>query len=124
MEHILVVDDDPGIRQVVTMALRDDDYTVQEAANGLEALDRIAESPPALVLLDLQMPVMTGWQVLANLETQQIRVPVVIMTAAYRARAEAERLRAAGYLAKPFDLASLYAVVEQQHRTPNERERP
>jgi DNA-binding response OmpR family regulator len=110
-EHILVVDDDPGIRQVVTLALQEAAYRVQEAANGEDALAQIAADPPALVLLDLQMPVMSGWQLLAQLSDHGLQVPVVVMTAGQRARTEAARLGAAGYLAKPFDLATLATVV-------------
>src|SRR5581483_3296430 len=110
-QHILVVDDDQAIRQVITMILESEDYEVATAADGLEALDRIAEAPPAVVLLDLQMPVLTGWDVINRLRDAGTAVPVVVMTAGYRAQAEAAAHDAAGYLAKPFELDDVLSVV-------------
>lgn len=109
--HLLVVVDDAGIRDLITMALEDEGYAVSSASNGCEALHRINEQRPALVLLDLQMPVMSGWEVLQRVRDSHIDVPVVFMTAGYRAREEAERLGTDGYLAKPFDLDDLIRTV-------------
>ena len=108
---ILVVDDDPDIRDVVADTLRDDGYEVCTAADGREAMAHIREGRPRLVLLDLQMPSMTGWEVVERLRAEGIAVPVVFMTAGLRARAEAERHGVAGYLAKPFGLDDLTALV-------------
>ena len=109
--RVLIVDDDPAIRHAVAMMLEDEGYAVITAANGVEALDRIKESAPGLVLLDLQMPEMDGWQVQGRLRQIMPELPVVFMTAGYRARAEAERHAAAGYIAKPFDMDHLLDVV-------------
>jgi len=111
--HILIVDDDAGIRAMIEMVLQSEGFNVSTAADGREALDRIAENRPVLVLLDLQMPVMTGWETLSHLRDAQIDIPVVFMTAGYRAKAEAERCGADGYVAKPFELDTLLAVVER-----------
>lgn len=108
---ILVVDDDPGIRDVLAVLLSDEGYTVQTAANGLDALTSIHTWRPALILLDLQMPMMTGWEIVAQLRLLQVDIPVVFMTAGMSARAEAERHDVAGYLSKPFDLDDLLGVV-------------
>lgn len=110
-QHILVVDDDLAIRQAITMILESEDYEVATAADGVEALDRIAELRPAVVLLDLQMPVLTGWDVMTRLREEGATVPVVVMTAGYRAQAEAAAHKAAGYLAKPFELDDVLSVV-------------
>jgi two-component system, OmpR family, response regulator MprA len=110
-QHILIVDDDFAIRQAITMILESENYTVTSAADGVEALDRIAESKPAVVLLDLQMPVLTGWDVMARLRDAGSTVPVVVMTAGYRAQAEAAAHQAAGFLAKPFELDDVLSVV-------------
>lgn len=109
--HVLVVDDDAAIRSVIQITLADEGYRVTTATNGREALDRILKDRPAVVLLDLQMPVMDGWRLQASLHELGVNVPVVFMTAGYRARAEAERHQAAGYLAKPFDLDDLLRTV-------------
>lgn len=116
---IVVADDDPDIRRLVAEILRDEGYRVLVAANGQEALALVRARAPALVLLDLQMPLLNGWEVLEQLRREDIRVPVVFMTAAYRARVEAERHRVAGFLAKPFDVDDLLAVVAQ-HTAPAE----
>ena len=109
--HILVVDDDRAIRELVSTVLSEDGFAVATAANGREALARIAAHPPALVLLDLQLPIMSGWEVLVELRAAHVPVPVVFMTAGYRAKAEAERHGADGYVAKPFDVAEVLQVV-------------
>jgi CheY-like chemotaxis protein len=108
---VLVVDDDEGIREVVAMLLSDEGYIVQTASNGQEALSSIHTQRPALVLLDLQMPVMTGWQLVEQLRAFRLDVPVVFMSAGVRARSEAVQYSVAGYLAKPFDLDDLLGVV-------------
>jgi CheY-like chemotaxis protein len=111
--QVLVVDDDPAIRQVISWGLGDEGYTVATAANGREALEYLAAHQPHLILLDLQMPIMSGWELQAQLREQGVRVPVVFMTAGYRARAEAEQHQAAGYLGKPFDVSALLDTVER-----------
>jgi two-component system response regulator MprA len=111
---ILIVDDDPGVRQVLERVLRDEGFVVECAANGYQALDRIAAHPPDVVLLDLQMPVMSGWSVLRQLRRTCQQVPVVLMTAGYRAAGEAEQNDVAGFLAKPFD--NLEQIVEAVER--------
>jgi two-component system chemotaxis response regulator CheY len=108
-----VVDDDPDIRSVVEAILHGEGYRVTTAANGRQAWERIKEQQPDVVLLDLQMPVMTGWELVNLLRSEHVEIPVIFMTAGYRAKAEAERYRVAGHLAKPFDLDDLLAIVEQ-----------
>lgn len=108
---VLVVDDDPGIREFIRVALQGEGYRVVTAPNGLRALEAMAERPPAVVLVDLMMPVMDGWQFHARVRETNPEVPVVFMTAGARARAEAEAHRAAGHLSKPFDLDDLIDTV-------------
>jgi CheY-like chemotaxis protein len=109
--HILVVDDTPTICSLVALILEEEGYQVTTAGNGQEALARIREQAPDLILLDLQMPVMTGWELQAQLRAQDSYVPVVFMTAGPQARVEAARHHAAGYVAKPFDPDTLVATV-------------
>ena len=111
--HILVVDDDASVREVIAAVLEDEGFGVVTATNGREALDRIAERRPDVVLLDLQMPIMSGWEVLQELRAAQCEVPIVFMSAGYRVKTEAERHHADGYIAKPFDLNQLIRVVER-----------
>ena len=108
---VLVVDDDPDIRQVLELMLRDEGYRVALAADGDEALERVAEERPDLVLLDLWMPGMDGWTLQQRLADQEPDLPVVVMTAGRGPLADAYRHRVAGFLAKPFDMESLFRVV-------------
>jgi len=109
--HVLVVDDDMDIRQTIADILESEGYSVATAADGKAALARITERPPALILLDLQMPVMTGWELLGHRRTHSIPIPVVFMTAGFRAQTEADRHRAEGHLGKPFEMDELLNLV-------------
>ena len=111
--HVLVVDDNEAIREMIQQVLEVEGFRVSTAANGQEALEQIVEQPPAMVLLDLQMPVLDGWQTQARLRQERPELPVVFMTAGNRARVEAEKHHAAGYLAKPFNVTDLIDTVER-----------
>jgi CheY-like chemotaxis protein len=112
---VLVVEDDASILDVVRSALEAEGYDVCTATNGKEGLDRIAQCTPSLVLLDMRMPILDGWQFARELKRRSIEVPVVVMTAAQNARRWAEEIEADAYLAKPFDLDDLLDTVAR-HR--------
>src|SRR5215216_4564561 len=80
----------------------------RQRAGGVE---RIAERPPALILLDLQLPRTDGWEVFNRVRALGLAVPVVLATVVTSARAQAERLGFDAFLAKPFSLDELLAVV-------------
>ena len=111
--RVLVVDDDPAIRRVVSEILALEGYAVQAAANGAEALALLTPELPTLVLLDMRMPVLDGWGFIAALRAQALDVPVCVMTAAQDAEAWAKEVAIPTYLAKPFELSHLLAVVER-----------
>lgn len=108
---ILIVDDDPAIRETVTWVLEDEGYAVLQASNGTEALAVVAQEHPACLLLDMRMPVLDGWGVARALQQQGEGLSVIVMTAASDARAWAEEIKARAYLAKPFALVDLLATV-------------
>ena len=110
---VLVVDDDAAILRTVTEILSDEGYTVLTATNGAEALTILAEASPRVILLDMRMPVMDGWQFARARDERQRAIPLVVMTAAQDARQWAREVGAAAYLAKPFDLAELLDTVER-----------
>ncbi len=114
---IVVVDDTDGIRDLIADTLTDAGYTVACAANGADALGVVADTDPALILLDLHMPIMDGWQFMRALADRSLRTPVVVMTAAGEASRHAHELRAVGWLRKPFDLTDLLGIVDQVYRT-------
>ena len=110
---ILVVDDDPAIVSVVSEILDLEGYEVETATNGQEALRVIDRLRPAIVLLDMRMPVMDGWGFARALRERGESVPILVMTAAQNARAWAEEIGAQGYLAKPFEVMDLIEAVER-----------
>ncbi|MGI9148810.1 MAG: response regulator [Chloroflexota bacterium] len=113
MKHILVVDDDPAIRDIVTDILEMSDYRVRTACNGAEALDDLRFDRPAAVLLDLMMPVMDGWEFLRQYRIQGrvASAPIVIMSAARDAASVADELGAEAFLIKPFEMEAILDVV-------------
>ncbi len=111
MPVVLVVDDDPGILDVLRLTLADEGYTPLLARNGQEALTQLSRYHPELVLLDLMMPRMSGWEVLATMRRHGIRTPVVFMSAGMNAQAEALAYGADDFLPKPFTLDALLDVV-------------
>ncbi len=81
-KHILVVDDEPGIRLLVKRLLQPAGHRVSEAGNGQAALDLVKSDPPDAVLLDVEMPGMSGHQVLAALKADRtFQSPVIMLTA-------------------------------------------
>lgn len=110
---ILVVDDDSSILETVTAILELEGYPVATAINGADALRSVEQQHPALVLLDMRMPVMDGWGFVRELEQRGVSLPIVVMTAAQDARRWANEIGAAGYLAKPFELPDLLSTVER-----------
>jgi CheY-like chemotaxis protein len=112
--RVLVVDDEETIRQLAADALSDEGYDVLEAANGAAALTLAREFPPAVIVLDMRMPVLDGWQFTAHYRSFPApRAPIVCMTAARDAKAWAQEIGADAVLAKPFDLDDLVNTVSQ-----------
>ena len=111
---MLVIDDDPDILQTLGLCLSSEGYRVLMAANGKEALDILEREHPSVILLDLMMPVMDGWQFVAELDHRGQRdVPLLILSADRSVQGHAQQLRASGHLAKPFDLDELLGKVQQ-----------
>ncbi|TMA25426.1 MAG: response regulator [Deltaproteobacteria bacterium] len=111
---ILIVDDDPDILQTLGLCLSTEGYRVLMASNGKEALEVLSNERPSAILLDLMMPVMDGWQFVAELEKRGWRrAPLLILSADRAVQGHAVKLRAEAHLAKPFDLDELLGKVQQ-----------
>ena len=108
---ILVVEDDSAILDTIADVLRFEGYLVLTAVNGDAALSVIEEQRPALVLLDMRLPVLDGWETIRMLRAGGSTVPIVAMTATPNAQSWAETIGVQGLLVKPFDLEELLAVV-------------
>lgn len=110
---VLAIDDDEDLLGVIQMALSEKGFRVETATNGVLALQKAEELFPQLVLLDMHMPVMDGWEFTRRFrEKYGRRVPIVIMTAAEDSMLRADEVGADFYLGKPFELSDLLAVVE------------
>lgn len=111
---VLLVEDDPDIREALSQILADEGYEVALAGNGREALDML-RSPvlPSLVLLDLMMPVMNGWQfrMAQCADPLLAAIPVVVISADGSAQREAMALGAEAFLQKPLALNELLTAV-------------
>ena len=114
--RILVVEDDPDLRETLADILQYEGYRVETAGNGQEGWARLASEPyPALILLDLMMPVMNGW----DFRARQLRdpllasIPLVVISAAERIEEQAALLSANGFLAKPIDVSLLIDLVSR-----------
>jgi len=121
MPHrILVVDDEPDIHVFVGRVLSDAGYEVDSAVDGAEALESIKSNRPDLVLLDLMMPVVDGWEVLARLRGLEDPPPVVVLTARgdFAAFARGVREGVAAFIGKPFHFGDLLTTCRSVLEAP------
>ncbi len=116
--HVLVVEDTPANQKVVSAILRRRGHRIQLANNGREAIERLYEQPFDVVLMDVQMPTVDGYQATAAIrqmeQNDRAHVPIIAMTA-HAMRGDAERCLKSGmdaYLSKPIDAHRLVEVVE------------
>lgn len=111
MACVLVVDDDDALRDIVCEAIADAGYVVDQAENGQEALAKMRLASPCLVLLDLMMPVMDGWEVVAAMTSDPslAGVPVCVVSAQDRVPPPKHTT----LLKKPVSVAMLLATVGQ-----------
>jgi DNA-binding NtrC family response regulator len=112
-ENILVVDDEPDMRDALTAALRREGLCVSTAANGVEALERVQGQSFDLIITDVRMPRMGGLALLQELKRTSAAIPVVMMTGYGRIEDAVEAMKAGAfdYLLKPFSLEDLKTVV-------------
>ncbi|MFL6248888.1 MAG: two-component system response regulator [Thermoanaerobaculia bacterium] len=113
---VLVVDDDPSIRKMVIAALKRDavPYTFAEAGNGRDALDAMRDQIPDVVVLDLMMPLVSGWDVLRERagDDDLRKIPVIVVSANRDPElATAVQSGICAFLPKPFDIGALRALV-------------
>jgi len=112
---VLVVDDDKGLQESLQALLEMEGYAVAVAGDGLEALQKLEDSQPAVILLDLMMPRMNGHEFLEELQRRGRRpaIPIIVLTADGHAKQKATQLRAEGYVAKPFDITALLNEIDR-----------
>src|SRR6266545_1911034 len=110
---VLVVDDDPGVLEVLELALSAEGYDVVLARDGREALERATSRTPSVMLVDLMMPVMDGWQFVRECRKRREwdRTPVILLSAARNVEMAAQQLGVQAVLPKPFNLDHLLQLV-------------
>jgi CheY-like chemotaxis protein len=109
--EVLVVDDDRDTREAIRETLVEEGYTVSCAGNGREAMTMLESTLPDLLVLDLMMPELNGWQVLALLGERRLQLPVLVLTADRDAELKGPPESIAGCLAKPVNLVDLLRAV-------------
>ena len=110
---VLIVEDDPNIRELLQMYLEKDGYAVTLASDGGQGLDKFRTIKPDLVLLDVMMPVMDGWAVCKAIR-QEGNTPVIMLTAKGETDDKVTGLKAGAddYITKPFEMKELLARIE------------
>ncbi|HLF99768.1 MAG TPA: response regulator transcription factor [Acidimicrobiia bacterium] len=110
---VLIVDDEPDILLMMRVNLEGEGFDTVLAADGETAVERVRNEAPAVVLLDVMMPVLDGWGVLEVLANDEVR-PAIIVVSAKAAPADLARayqLGAADYVTKPFSIEHLVSVI-------------
>jgi DNA-binding response OmpR family regulator len=109
---VLVVEDDQDLLVLLEMVLADAGHAVRTARDGRAALERVAEEMPGVILLDMRMPVMSGWEFAREFRRRHgFACPIVVVTAAENAEGRAREIGAEAWLAKPFELDDVLAEV-------------
>ncbi|UCD55299.1 MAG: response regulator [Candidatus Omnitrophota bacterium] len=116
-KKILVVDDEPDILKVVTFRLRKAGYKVVTAEDGQKALDLAQREKPDLILLDLRLPVIDGYEVCRKLKSDELfkKIPIIFLTASSAATIidKTKKFKADDYLIKPFEPDDLLKKVKR-----------
>lgn len=118
---ILVADDDPDILSIVSMSLETQGYTVHKATNGREAVDLARTHHPDLILMDMMMPVVSGYEAVEELKGDAATKDIVIVGLSAKAMTtdmeRATDVGIDGYITKPFRIAQVLSVVESYLRS-------
>jgi len=119
--RILVVDDDEAVRESIGMVLRAAGYGVLTAVDGQQALERVTENRIELLLLDLGLPVKSGWEVFERIATEQSTIPIIIMTGQPNQQFAALAAGASVLMEKPLDVVSLLRCIRELLAEPVEK---
>jgi len=115
---VLVIEDDLDLLEMMQAVLEAASYQVVLAPNGQEAVAAVEKEMPGLILLDMKMPIMNGWEFAAWFKARYTSpdTPIVVVTAAADARERAIEIGAQAYLNKPFDIDELIRCVARHYR--------
>jgi CheY-like chemotaxis protein len=107
VKQILIVDDELVIREVLSALFTGEGYAVLTAGDGFAALETLADATPDLVIADIIMPRLDGWDLLQRLRAERPEIPVVLLSATFRGNPPGGVV----FVSKPFDIDHLLAVV-------------
>ncbi len=119
MKTILIVDDEYGIVEALRSLLEDEGFRVLTAPNGAQGLERAAEAPVDLVIVDVMMPILGGLEMIEQLRAREPtrEVPVILISAAPEPRGSADARRYSLFLRKPFPLETLLSAIDRLLRS-------
>lgn len=109
---VLIADDDEDSRIMLAFLLQDEGWLIAEASNGKEALEKVMEEKPNVIILDNRMPELTGSEVYQQLRKRGVNIPVVFVTAFSDLEELASSLGIRYYLRKPIDFIEVLAAIE------------
>jgi two-component system response regulator MprA len=112
-KKVLLVEDDRGVRESLGRALQTEDYDVTAASSGPEALGRLREQSFHLALLDLDLPVVTGWGTFDQMRAAHPALPVILITGRPHHQLVAAQKRATTFLEKPFEIDVMLRVIKE-----------
>ena len=112
---VLVVDDDAGLREFIRANLEAEGFSVREAGSATEGLAALDEEPPDLILLDVMMPQMDGWEMLRRVQERHgvDAIQVIMYSGKLEEAGKAEERGAQAFIGKPFDPGKLLAATKQ-----------
>ena len=115
MPSVLVVDDDPDVRVMLETYLELEGFDVLTASNGLDALQRLRDVRPSVILLDLMMPQLSGQQFrrFLSADPRLAGIPVVVVSASPTADEESQRMGAVACIHKPVDLDGMLSIIRR-----------
>ncbi len=127
MKNIMVVDDEMDIRYVIRKMLEREGFAVMEAESGEDALDKLKKAKPDLILLDIMMPGIDGWETCARIKSNNdlTSIPVVMLTAKTAEEDKIKALEECGaewHISKPIDMAKFVETVKWLLESPPRRE--
>jgi two-component system OmpR family response regulator len=114
MSAILLVDDEPAIAEVLSRTLQGHGHYVRVATNGMDALFAVSELEPDTILLDINLPDLTGWEVLRRLSpADRERIPIIVFSASPLAPSRVSEFHPTGVLLKPFPIDALLRLIDE-----------
>lgn len=116
IRRVLIADDDDDSRIMLSFLLEEEGWQVEEASNGKEALEKVIEEQPDLVILDNRMPELTGVEVYQQLKSQGIEMPIVLTTAHGYLEELALNFGISYFVSKPYDIPKLLQTIESAYR--------